>query len=55
VWIPNAFNGFSLLVAVGLAKFQGGVAFLAIRRVLRMKSPVRAEEDGSVAERRATG
>ena len=37
VWIPDAFNGVSLLVAVGLAKFQGhGQRFSAIRRTLRM-------------------
>jgi ribose transport system permease protein len=37
VWIPDAFNGISLLVAVGLAKFQGqSERFGSIRRVLRM-------------------
>jgi ribose transport system permease protein len=37
VWIPDTFNGFSLLVAVGLAKFQGkSDSFRAIRRTLRM-------------------
>jgi ribose transport system permease protein len=37
VWIPDAFNGISLLVAVGLAKFQGhSERFGAIRRLLRL-------------------
>jgi ribose transport system permease protein len=35
VWIPDAFNGLSLLVAVGLAKFQGGVAWSLLRRLVR--------------------
>lgn len=37
VWIPDAFNGTSLLVAVGLAKFQGqSERFRSIRKALRM-------------------
>jgi ribose transport system permease protein len=37
VWIPDAFNGISLLIAVGLAKFQGqSERFRSIRRTLRM-------------------
>jgi ribose transport system permease protein len=37
VWIPDLFNGVSLLVAVALAKYQGGTdRFNAIRRTLRM-------------------
>lgn len=35
VWIPDAFNGASLLVAVGMAKFQGGSAWMLLRRLLR--------------------
>jgi ribose transport system permease protein len=35
VWIPDAFNGLSLLVAVGLAKFQGGAAWALLRRLVR--------------------
>jgi ribose transport system permease protein len=35
VWIPDAFNGASLLVAVGMAKFQGGSAWTVLRRALR--------------------
>ena len=39
-WISDAFNGFSLLVAVGLAKFQrNNESFKAIRRTLRMDKP----------------
>lgn len=37
VWIPDAFNGFSLLLAVGLAKVQArSEGFTSIRRLLRM-------------------
>jgi len=38
IWIPDAFNGFSLLLAVGLAKFQGGDGYRLIRRTLRLGS-----------------
>jgi ribose transport system permease protein len=37
VWIPDAFNGFSLLLAVGLAKVQArSESFTSLRRLLRM-------------------
>ena len=40
VWIPDAFNGVSLLVAVGMAKYQGpGGSYNSIRRILRMDRP----------------
>ena len=40
VWIPDAFNGASLLVAVGMAKYQGpGGNYNSIRRMLRMDRP----------------
>ena len=35
IWIPDAFNGASLLLAVGLAKYQSGDAHKLIRRLLR--------------------
>jgi ribose transport system permease protein len=38
IWIPDAFNGLSLLLAVGLAKFQGGDGYRLIRRTLRLGS-----------------
>jgi ribose transport system permease protein len=48
VWIPDAFNGLSLLVAVGLAKFHGGDAYRLIRRTLRLdgKRGARAAPSG---------
>ena len=37
VWIPDVFNGASLLVAVGMAKSQGrGGDYFSLRRILRM-------------------
>ena len=43
IWIPDAFNGFSLLVAVGLAKYQrNNESFRAIRRSLRMEKSTAA-------------
>jgi ribose transport system permease protein len=44
VWIPDAFNGVSLLLAVGMAKYQGQHGSLAsIRRILRMDKSGAAE------------
>ena len=43
VWIPDAFNGASLLVAVGMAKYQGpGGDYFSIRRIFRMDRPATA-------------
>jgi ribose transport system permease protein len=40
VWIPDLFNGAALLVAVGMAKYQGTTGRTsAIRRVLRRREP----------------
>jgi ribose transport system permease protein len=36
VWIPDAFNGTALLVAVALAKYQTANRTSAIRRLLRL-------------------
>ncbi|MGH8961615.1 MAG: hypothetical protein ACRDWT_10575 [Jatrophihabitantaceae bacterium] len=35
MWIPDAFNGASLLLAVGPAKYPSGDAYKLVRRVLR--------------------
>lgn len=43
VWIPDAFNGASLLVAVGLAKYGGRrQSTSAMRRILRFDKPTAA-------------
>lgn len=39
LWIPDAFNGVSLLVAVGLAKYQSGDLWRLTRRTLRLDRP----------------
>jgi ribose transport system permease protein len=40
IWIPDLFNGAALLLAVGLARYQGAAhRTSAIRRVLRMRGP----------------
>ncbi len=48
VWIPDVFNGASLLVAVGMAKYQGPSGdYYSIRRILRMRvRSVPSLEDG---------
>src|SRR6201999_52733 len=40
IWIPDLFNGAALLLAVGLARYQGAAhRTSAIRRLLRMRGP----------------
>jgi ribose transport system permease protein len=40
IWIPDLFNGAALLIAVGMAKYQGGPQQkAAIRRLLRRREP----------------
>jgi ribose transport system permease protein len=48
VWIPDLFNGASLLIAVGMAKYQGpGGDYYSIRRILRMdRKPALPTETG---------
>ena len=44
VWIPDAFNGAALLIAVALAKYQSDVGRTsALRRLLRMGRPTTTE------------
>ena len=43
VWIPDAFNGASLLLAVGLARFQGLDLLRNVRALLKRRSGTRPE------------
>jgi ribose transport system permease protein len=54
VWIPDAFNGASLLIAVALAKYQGsnrGSVWSSIARILRKRS----QQEDTSAPTRADG
>ena len=46
IWIPDLFNGLALLIAVGLAKYQGAATRMsAIRRALHFDRPTKKAAD----------